>query len=374
MTALGSQDFFYKNEKSSITAVRGAGKSSRGQHNQKNGKFSVLAEMSCLLRSFGEGKTLKQASISKYPDSQNGVPQQDMTTQDDRSKVENHKHTNCFSDAQKGGALSSLPSKSVVIENSDMVETCQTDNLTVRTGKEKGKRRRKRKGAGAVLTGLLEVSSSQSGNSTPSSPLSPVTSVVPNRAWLLSPEVDLPNESRYQFTQTADQCCAKGQVPEPPSKAKALEPPQLPVKCPSDNWHLSTPEKSSSPRKTASKPILLPSATFPVAGRTVPSMLCSSSSLASTSKIAPYARAPGSKLYHQKSVNGDRAGVRDEYTYDIWGDHFSRLGLVGKPKDAMPLNFSAAENNSDSFFVRGPQTLVTNSQSRSVSCFNQEGK
>ncbi|KAL5819566.1 hypothetical protein ACOSQ4_023408 [Xanthoceras sorbifolium] len=373
MTALGSQEFFYKSEKSPITAVRVAGNSSRVQCDERNSKFSVPAEMSCLLKSVGEDKTLKQTSISKYPDTQNGVPEQEMTIQGERSTLENHKHTNRFTDAQKEGALSYLPSKSVVVENSDIVGESQIGNLTVRTGKEKGKRRRKRKGAGAVLTGLLEVSSSQSGNSTPSSPLSPVISVVPNRAWLLSPEVYQPNESRNPFTQMADQHCEEGQVPEPSSEAKILEP-QLPAKCHSNSWYLSTPEKSSAPRKTASKPVLLSSATFPSAGRTAPSMLSSSPSLASTSKIAPHARAPGSKLYHQKTVNGDQAGVRDEYTYDIWGDHFSGLRLIGKTKDVASLNFSAAENNSDSFFVRGPQTLVTNSQSSSVSCFNQEGK
>ncbi|KAI9166078.1 hypothetical protein LWI28_025860 [Acer negundo] len=371
MMALGSQDFFYKSEKSSITAVRSAGKSPRVQRNQRNSKFSVPAEMGCLLGSVGEDKTLKQTSISKYPDGQNGVPEQEMTTQEERSTLENHKHT--FSDAQKDGALSSLPSKSIAVENSDIVGASQTCNLTVRTGKEKGKRRRKRKGAGAILTGLLDVSSSQSGNSTPSSPLSPVTFVVPNRAWSLSPEVDQPNDSRYPFTRRGDLHCEKGRVPEPPSEEKVLEP-QLPVKCHSNNWYLSTPEKASAPRKTASKPVLLPSATFPSAGRTVPSMLCSSPSLASTSKIAPHARAPGSKLYNLKTVGGDQAGVRDEYTYDIWGDHFSGLRLIGKTKDVTSLNFNAAENNSDSFFVRGPQTLVTNSLSASVSCFNQEGK
>ncbi|KAK1588719.1 hypothetical protein Q3G72_026389 [Acer saccharum] len=371
MTALGSQDFFYKSEKSSITAVRSAGKSPRVQRNQRNSKFSLPAEMGCLLGSVGEDKTLKQTSISKYPDSQNGVPEQEMTTQEERSTLETHKHN--FSDAQNDGASSSLLSKSIVVENSDIVGASQTCNLTVRTGKEKGKRRRKRKGAGAVLTGLLDVSSSQSGNSTPSSPLSPVISVVPNRAWSLSPEVDQPNESRYSFTRRADQHCEKGRVPEPLSEAEVLEP-QLPVKCHSNNWYLSTPEKPSAPRKTASKPVLLPSATFPSAGSTAPSMLCSSPSLASTSKIAPHARAPGSKLYNLKTVGGDQAGVRDEYTYDIWGDHFSGLRLIGKTKDVTSLNFNAAENNSDSFFVRGPQTLVTNSLSASVSCFNQEGK
>ncbi|KAK2657429.1 hypothetical protein Ddye_010481 [Dipteronia dyeriana] len=371
MTALGSQDFFYKSEKSSITEVRSAGKSPRVQRNQRNSKFSVPAEMGCLLGSVGEDKTLKQTSISKYPDSQNRVPEQEMTTQEERSTLENHNHT--FSDAQKDGALSSLPSKSIVVENSDIMEASQTCNLTVRTGKEKGKRRRKRKGAGAVLTGLLDVSSSQSGNSTPSSPLSPVIFVVPNRAWSLSPEADQPNESRYPFTRRADQHCEKSRVPESLSEAKELEP-QLPVKCHSNNWNLSTREKPSAPRKTASKPVLLPSATFPSAGRTAPSMFCSSPSLSSTSKIAPHARAPGSKLYNLNTVGGDQAGVRDEYTYDIWGDHFSGLRLIGKTKDVTSLSFNAAENNSDSFFVRGPQTLVTNSLSTSVSCFNQEGK
>lgn len=368
MTAFGSHDFFYRIEKNSITAIRDAGKSSHAQHNQS--KFSVPQEMRRLLTA-GERKTF-QPSLSEYSDGQNGVVEQDVSTQGKWPRKENHKNSNCSSDVLNG-VQSSLPSKSAVIENSNAVEECKADNLTVRTGKEKGKRRRKRKGAGAVLSGHLEVSSSQSGNSTPSSPLSPVMSVVPNRAWLLSPEADLPYESKNSFPRTTDQFPEKSRVPKSPPTVKGLES-QAPVKCHSYSQHLYSPEQQSAPRPGASKPILLPSATFPSASRTAPSRLCTSPSLASISKIAPCARAPGSKLSNQKSANGDQAGVRDEYTYDIWGDHLSGLGLVGRSKDVSGLNLSAAENNSDSFFVRGPQTLVPNSQSRSVSCLNPDGK
>ncbi|XP_031275604.1 uncharacterized protein LOC116134077 [Pistacia vera] len=432
MTAPGSEDCIYKDEKNSINTTRSAGKSSRVHRNQRNIKSSVPDEMDCLLSSIGKGKMSKQASVDGYRDSQNEPQEQDMNAQPSEPTLENHRHTNGFSDTLSERGLPSVPSKPAVVEDSDTVEASQTDNLTVRTGKEKGRRRRKRKGACTVLTGLLEVSSSQSGNSTPSSPLSPITSFTSTRTWVPSPDLDQSTESRNSFTQMADQHCEKVQVPELVSQAKILKPqlsqakvlepqlsqakvlepqpsqakelglqlsqakvlepqfsqakvlepqlsqakvlePQLPGRYRGNNCYISNSEQSPGQRRIASKPVLLPSATFPCAGKAVRSALCSTSPLASTSTIAPHARAPGSKICNQKTFKGEPAGFRDEYTYDIWGDHFSRLGLVGRSKDVTAVNSSAMVNYSDSFFVSGPQALRTNSQSRSVSCSNQDG-
>ncbi|KAF7809808.1 Transmembrane protein [Senna tora] len=114
---------------------------------------------------------------------------------------------------------------------------------------------------------------------------------------------------------------------------------------------------SPPPRKAASKPVEIPSAGFPVPGEPL-----TTSSLALKSTVPPHARAPGSKLDVKKAVQAKDAGLADEYTYDIWGDHFSGLHL-SVPTYVTPMKSSpAAENNFDSFFVKGPQTLMTISQ------------
>jgi hypothetical protein len=47
--------------------------------------------------------------------------------------------------------------------------------------------------------------------------------------------------------------------------------------------------------------------------------------------------------------------------------------LVGSPKDNTTTKTIATEDNSNSFFVGCPQTLVVKSQPKSVSFFQQEG-
>ncbi|KDP31904.1 hypothetical protein JCGZ_12365 [Jatropha curcas] len=342
----GSQDYSYKRERSVIATVRSSAKSASLHHNQKNRKFSIPTEMDGLLRSVVEDKTSKQVSGLKYPDSQLGGLGRGITVQN----------------GIPTSAVPSLLSKSVAVENPNALEAAPPCNLTVRIGKEKGRRRRKRKGGTAGLAGLFEVSSSQSGNSTPSSPLSP-TSVTPNRIWLSSSELD-PVEARNAFTQEADQQCANIQVAEPASQE-----PKVSLEHCSNNCFSATSEQLSVPRETISKPILLPSATFPSAVRAVPNLLYSSPSPASTSPIAPHARAPGPKHYNQKK----KEKVGDEYTYDIWGNHFSGLHLVDSSKGVKTMKTIATENNSNSFFVRGPQALMTKSQPKYVSCFQEEG-
>ncbi|XVF15587.1 hypothetical protein REPUB_Repub09cG0167200 [Reevesia pubescens] len=362
---LGSQDYFYKTEKNPITTIRGGGKSSRVNRNQRNSKFFVSAEMDGLLSSVRDAKSLNEVSNGRYPNGQVRSKEQGLTDQNAKLTLENDREIDSFLDPQREISLQSLPSKSAVAENPDINEAPQAGNLTIRIGKEKGRRRRKRKGG---FKELIEVSSSQSGNSTPSSPLSPLTSVTHNRTLSLSPDVDHSLEARNPFTQLE-----KGKVCDPTSKANVLGP-KVSVEHGSNNWYSSIQRQSTLPRKFVSKPVLLSSTTFPCAGRAYPSMLSSSSPLASTSVITPCARAPGSKLSDQKTIKAERKDrLGDEYTYDIWGDHFSGLHLMGNTKD-VAMNSSTTENDSNSFFVRGPQTLMKKSQPRFVSCFNQEGE
>uniref|UniRef100_A0A6N2KVB9 Uncharacterized protein n=1 Tax=Salix viminalis TaxID=40686 RepID=A0A6N2KVB9_SALVM len=360
VVGFGSQDYYFNSKESSSTTARSAGKASRMHRNQRKCKFSMSRGMDSLLSSVGEEKASNQASNSKYVDGHDGALEQGQTIKNLASTLENHKQGNILSYTEE--------EKSVAAGNSDTLDALQPPSLTVSTGKEKGRRRRKRKGVGACLTGLLEVSSSQSGNSTPSSPLSPVSATTPNR--LRSPSYDVESAAvRNPFTLVAGQQFGRFQISESASKMVAVEH-KGSMKYHTCNYFSATQERSSVPSKTFNKP----SAAFPCAGGASPTLHYSSplsSTSSSTSTISPIVRAPGAKLLNQRSVKVDEK-VGDEYTYDIWGDHFSGLHLVDSPKDT-PMKTIATEDNSNTFFVRGPQALMEKSQPKSVSSFQQEG-
>ncbi|KAJ7944406.1 Transmembrane protein [Quillaja saponaria] len=367
--ASGTLECLWYSEKSLIyTTIRTAGNTPCVHHNQRNGKLSMSSGMDCLLCSSGDNRTsMMQPSSGGYCYGRGRVCEPRMSCHVNQT-LENPRQTNDLLDTPNERMLTSA-----TIESLDALEASQLSNLTVNTGKGKGKRRRKRKGPGAKLTGLFEVSSSQSGNSTPSSPLSPITSVIPKRNWPMFPDAEQSIESRNPFTQLADQHCEKDKASVFTSETNMFDS-GVPVKYRSNNLFSPSQGMDSVPRKT-NKTFLRPSATFPSAGRPVPNVLSSSPILVSTSTIAPHARAPGSKLNNEKSVNAEeKVKVQDEYTYDIWGDHFSGLHLVGPSKNVASMISRPADNNSDIFFVRGPQALMTNSQLRSVSRLHQEGQ
>ncbi|KAJ4847048.1 hypothetical protein Tsubulata_017079 [Turnera subulata] len=356
--AFWSQDYIYRNEKRSINS----GKFSRVAHKHRSSKFSMTSRAESLLRSVGEEKT-SEHPVSRYPDGEDSVPKQGIKLQTSTPAVENHNQPEILSFSERDKALSSLLSKSVTVDDRDALDTSQPSNLTVRTGKEKGRRRRRRKGVGAGLAGLLEVASSQSGNSTPSSPLSPSAPTAANRES--SPSSDI--EARNPFSQVAETAYGKAQVIESAFKSAAVAP-KTPLKYWSNNCSPASQEQPSVPSKASSSSVVLPFSTLSSAGGTsTPPTLRCSSPLASTSAIAPHARAPGSKLYDQKNVQ-EKGG--DEYTYDIWGDHFSGLHLGGESKDVTTVKKVAvpSNSNSNSFFVSGPQALMTKMRPESVNC------
>ncbi|XP_065873792.1 uncharacterized protein [Euphorbia lathyris] len=329
----GSQDYLYKSSKSSITTETSSGKSARLHRNHRNSKFSLAADMDSLLKSAAEG-TLKQTSDFDYPESPLGEP---VSFQNGMPTPKNH------------NAAQTTMSKPAEAETSNVLEASQPCSLTVRIGKEKGRRRRKRKG----VAGLFEVSSSQSGNSTPSSPLSP-TSVTVNCNRSPSPDTNHV-VARNPFTHMA----ATVHIAEPSTRATVTES-KLSEKRSSNMALSAAPEQLSSARKTSNK----------LASATSPSNLLYSSSPASTSRVAPHARAPGPKHENQKKVE-EKLG--NEHVYDIWGDHFSGIHLVGSSKDVRIRKSIVTENSSSSFFVRGPQALVTKSPPKNGSCFQEEG-
>ncbi|KAL1196555.1 hypothetical protein V5N11_023243 [Cardamine amara subsp. amara] len=109
------------------------------------------------------------------------------------------------------------------------------------------------------------------------------------------------------------------------------------------------------------KPFLSHSATFPISG--VKSMIIQRSSL------APNVRAPGAK-----SRTEVKEEMAKEYMYDIWGDHLTGLHLMDRFKEVKEGKSSGFDGDeSESFFVKGPQNLLADSHARFVSFCNQWG-
>lgn len=370
ITSFGSQDYFFKGGKCSIGTILCPENSSRVLRNQKHGgKFAMSTDISGFFRSIGEGKTSMLESVGRCPDGSSVALGQQKTAQLANGTVVHHVQTNCLPDTKKEVTRPSSLSKSTEVESSVAQEMPPPGDLTVKIEKEKGRRRRKKKSAGTGLAGQFDVSSSHSGNSTPSSPLSPISSLTPKRSRAVSPDVDQCVEARNPFTHVADRVCQKSSVTIPVSGVSILQP-KVSLKYGGNSLPFPTQEKHSAPRKSVCKPILLPSATFPSTSKPASSLMCPSPILASTSTIAPHARAPGSKLYNQKAIKTEEERHEDEFKYDIWGDHLFGYCLTGKSNDVSVMSPRANESNS-SFFARGPQSLLSGSQAKFVSS-NQE--
>lgn len=254
---------------------------------------------------------------------------------------------------QKKSPFSSPTSTGKPVEflESDMPETPQNGNLTIRIVKEKGRRRR-RKTTGAGLAAKFEVSSSQSGNSTPSSPLTP-NATTPKQVWSLSLDT---NNNLFSGVCEEQKHQKKHDV-DVPMEVRAPEA----EKHGNNTWLLLAQEQPALTGKSTERPTLLPSATFPSPSWRAPSLL------AATSPIAPHARAPGSKLGKDKAVQRKQDDVlEEEFTYNIWGNHFSDQ-LLGRPKEFTPKVLDASEGDSQSFFARDPQSLMMMSSAQSAS-------
>ncbi|KHN24346.1 hypothetical protein glysoja_045630 [Glycine soja] len=148
---------------------------------------------------------LMEASSGKYSYGQ-GNPFELEISQQLTHKSENHEQTSHALDIQSERKLSSS-----IVQNFDPMKASQLGYLTVKPGKEKGIRR-KRKSLGAKLVALSKVSSSQSGNSTPSSPLSPTPSATPKCNWPMSLDKGQPPEALSSMTQVATQHSANDQA------------------------------------------------------------------------------------------------------------------------------------------------------------------
>lgn len=254
------------------------------------------------------------------------------------------------SDNQKNDSFSPqlVNSHIEVGNNAQALEMPKNCSLTVRVASDKMRRRRRRPN-GAKVAAKFDFSSSQSGNSTPSSPLSPNTS-TPKHLLAQSPDATVhllgEESSREQYG----------------SKKHGFEASNLARKAESSK--LSDSKWPSVTTKFPGKPSFLTSATFPGPGWrdvTAPKFL------ASTSPIDPCARAPGSKLCKEKAVNGDEIdGIQRDFTYDIWGNHFSER-IFCRPVERTSKLSDASDGDSHSFFTRDPQSPMMMALSRSAS-------
>lgn len=182
------------------------------------------------------------------------------------------------------------------------VEADRSGSLTIQAMERS--RRRRRRAAGA----RRDVSGSQSGNSSPSSPLSPEDSATGST-----------------FAAAAD----------PGSREEASE---------------------SPPEKPCLRPVLLPSATFPGAGRRGDGGAASAAG--GSTLMALDARAPGSRLRTEKTTAaGEGSAGGEEFVYDIWGNHFCHR-LIGRTTATAADLPDGGGGDSQSFFVRDPETLM----------------
>ncbi|XP_011629323.2 uncharacterized protein LOC18425368 [Amborella trichopoda] len=221
-----------------------------------------------------------------------------------------------------------------------------TSNLTVRVEKLKGKRRTRR-GIGAKR----DISSSQSGNSTPSSPVSPLTPLVTSRPN--SPLVKgFPTRTSTSISSEASPAvvdiCSK---PETHNFVNRSYDDSYPSTSSSSLEQLKEKSFVHRPRSGGSRPVLMPSATFPSMGWRESSLPVRASSSISAIAPPPYPRAPGSRIGAPNIVE---EGHPDNFTYDIWGNHFSELRLMDQGRACFP----GVLGDSQSFFARTPHAQV----------------
>ncbi|KAE9597607.1 hypothetical protein Lal_00008554 [Lupinus albus] len=333
---LGNLDYLCKSDDNSIhTTAKFAGKSPLLPCNQRKSKLSMSGKMNNLFCSVEKDTTsTMQAPWSRYSYG--------------RGQPSEHEISQHLLDTADG-----IVSPPTAVQSSDTTKaSSQSGNLIVKTGKEKS-RRKKRKNLGAKLASLSEVSSSHSGNSTPSSPLSPAVSASLKSNWPLPPDVE--QQAHRLITQVPSQNPYSHKASASTAKTNVLEP-KVPVKL-SSNKKVSSPQVPHSVSTNAATiPVKISPAPCPLPDKT------STFSSVRTSTVTVVARAPGLIVEKRKDgVEEPKVGVADEYAYDIWGDHLSWIHLL-VPKNVTCMKSIPAEKNFDSFFVKGPLTLVTNSQ------------
>ncbi|KAK9166937.1 hypothetical protein Scep_002128 [Stephania cephalantha] len=363
MMTFDSWVFWFKTEKATFSGAR---EPSWVPSNHENSKFSFCNKVKGIDEAEGQDEILN----SRRADYSTEVVNDWMTDP----------HVKVMQDIQEKDATVTIPKNgtpSLRYYSKVMPMVHDTDpypdNLSIKVVKEKGKKRRKKRflgfGGSTGIVGPLEVSGSQSGNSTPSSPLSPATSLITKQSWPASFEegvsVAIPElvEDKNQDVKLAGLDHFKEGVSVAIPEQKVEHKTSAKNEC----TNFFSIQSQSPLSKTASKPVLLPSATFPAASQCLPGVLISSPFSASNS-ATPHARAPGSNLRKGKAVKAaEQVGSLDEFTYDIWGNHFSSFDFTGKIMRSSPVKHNTLEEESQSFFVNGPQILMQKTESKPVS-------
>ncbi|KAI3895882.1 hypothetical protein MKW98_025673 [Papaver atlanticum] len=364
-------DCLFKTENACISRVRGP---YCIHPNHGKCRFSISCYMDNMFKSVREDETSKLGFVSRYSDYSTGAQKQQITKhmknvhdcQDSQvfgicGHQNNTSPFRCNSEAKSGGREDNKKGQP---------EPQESGNLTVRTGKESRRRKKKKRSAGGA--GLLEVSSSQSGNSTPSSPLSPLTSFTPKQT-MPSPEVEHV-VSGISSVDVADKRNKKGKPLLAADIPKVLDS-KVSAKYKRSSSFLQDPPDTPVPRKSTSKPALLPSATFPSMSRRLPGLVNASPLHTSTYSINLCDRAPGSNLCRGPSAKTEEKPKEiDKFAYDIWGDHFFGFHLGGNNEVSSIITNASLSGDSQSFFARGPQILMQKSQVRSVSPIHKLGQ
>ncbi|KAL6645444.1 hypothetical protein ACP70R_017052 [Stipagrostis hirtigluma subsp. patula] len=277
--------------------------------------------------SFLQHSNKKSRSIREHRRAEEALSQKYRASVLDSSKMTDVKNN---PDEQLPTTSTVSMSSTNPVEDKVSTEAPQTsENLTIRIARDKGKRR-KRKAGGAGMAAKFEVSSSHSGTSTPPSPFSPSSTPKQGSPFSAAPS-ELKHENKLEsgFGVEATAAPTETNHEKQTRLQAAKEQPRVP---------------SPTPGNT------LPSATLLTTAWHSPL-------LATSSPIAPHARAPGSNLMKDKPTKRDKK-AKKEFTYDIWGDHFPG-DLLGKAREAAPCKmFDASEGTSYSFFAREPQALM----------------
>ncbi|KAK9096644.1 hypothetical protein Sjap_022141 [Stephania japonica] len=355
MMTFGSWVFWFKTEKATFSGAR---EPSWVLSNHENSKFSFCNKVEGI-----EAEGQDEVSISRRADYSTEVVNDWMTDP----------HVKVLQDIQEKDATVAIPKNGTpsLRYYSDVLSVVHdtdpySDNLSIKVVKEKGKKRRKKRslgfGGSTGIAGPHEVSGSQSGNSTPSSPLSPATSFITKQSWSASCDAE-PAEDKNLHVKLASLDHFKDSVSEAIPEQKV----EHKTSAKNEGTNCFSIQSQSPHSKTTSKPVLLPSATFPAASQCLPGAIISSPFSASNF-VTPHARAPGSNLRKGKAIKAaEQAGSPDKFTYDIWGNHFSSFDFTGKIMRSSPVKHNTLEEDSQSFFVNGPQILMQKTESKPVS-------
>nr|XP_043618058.1 transmembrane protein 131 homolog [Erigeron canadensis] len=250
-----------------------------------------------------------------------------------------------------------LPSQ---LSSSMVDEVSRPKNLTVKTGKENARLRKKKRNSGLGLTGQYEVSSSHSSTSTPSSPLSPASSSTPKRSPQLSPSQNIRSRNMFNHS-TANAVLAPKDKSYTPPKDKPSTPPKHKPSTPPKHKP-STPHKDKPRTPFIDKPRTPPIRTPPT------DKLCTTpidKPCKPPKTTAPFALAPGANRKNVK--HGKNSGNGDRFEYKVWGQHLQLRcpGSFEVQDSCIPT--IAEDNHFSSFFAMTPQEFFKTSQAEIVS-------